>query len=92
MNKKTIALITSAVVLIIGLILFCVSLHLNDIQNIMIVQNMDGTIEVRRDGGWFPRLFPRKWIYPKASVEICNEKDKDAIKMQFSNKTTASLA
>lgn len=91
-SKKITALVTSGVVLLVGFILFVISLHLNDIQNIMIIQNMDGTVEVRREGGWFPRLFPRKWVYPKASVEICNEKDKDAIKMQFSNKTTASLA
>ena len=88
---KQTTLIGIGVAAIIGLILFFMTMHLNDVQNIMIIQNPNGAIEVRREGGWFPRLFPRKWVYPKASVEICSEKDKDAIEMQFSNKTTAKL-
>lgn len=91
-NKGFGWLITLVICAIVGIWGFCKTLHCNDVQNLMIVQNIDGTIEVRRDGGWFPRICPRIWEYPKASVEICNEGDRDAIKMQFSNKTTASLA
>ena len=36
-------------------------------------------------------ICPRIWEYPKASVEICTEADRDAISMQFSNKSTATL-
>lgn len=93
MSNKTFGwLVTMVVCAIIGIWGFCKTLHCNDVQNLMIVQNIDGTVEIRREGGWFPRLWPRIWTYPKASVEICNEGDRDAIKMQFSNKTTASLA
>lgn len=91
-NKAFGGLITFVICAIIGIWGFCKTLHCNDVQNLMIVQNIDGTIEVRREGGWFTRIWPKIWTYPKASVEICNEGDRDAIKMQFSNKTTASLA
>jgi hypothetical protein len=92
MEKKTINwLIASAIVLIIGLIAFITMLHVNDVQNIQVVQSMDGEVTVRREGGWYLMVGPRIWTYPKASVEICNEVDKDAIVMQFSNKSTASL-
>jgi len=91
-NKAFGWLVTMAICAIVGIWGFCKMLHCNEVQNIMIIQNIDGGIEVRRDGGWFARPFPHIWTYPKASVEICNESDRDAIKMQFSNKTTASLA
>ena len=91
-NKAFGGLITFVICAVIGIWGFCKTLHCNDVQNLMIVQNIDGTIEVRREGGWFIRIWPKIWTYPKASVEICNEGDRDAIKMQFSNKTTASLA
>jgi len=76
---------------ILALIGFFKMLHVNDVQNLQIIQNVDGGIEVRRDGGWYARPWPRIWEYPKASVEICNEGERDAIEMQFSNKTTARL-
>lgn len=91
-NKSFGFLVTFVICAIVGIWGFCKMLHCNEVQNIMIIQNIDGGIEVRRDGGWFARPFPHIWSYPKASVEICNEGDRDAIKMQFSNKTTASLA
>ena len=91
-NKAFGWLITFVICAVIGIWGFCKTLHCNDVQNLMIVQNIDGTIEVRREGGLFTRIWPKIWTYPKASVEICNEGDRDAIKMQFSNKTTASLA
>jgi regulator of protease activity HflC (stomatin/prohibitin superfamily) len=73
------------------LILFLQMFHCNNVDKIQIIQNVNGSIEIRRDGGWYPRFFPRIWEYPKASVDICSEADRDAIVMQFSNKTTARL-
>ena len=73
------------------IILFSQMLHCNNVDKIQIIQNVNGNIEVRREGGWYPRFFPRIWEYPKASVDICSEADRDAIVMQFSNKTTAKL-
>ena len=78
-------------VCIIGIYGFCKMLHCNDIDRIQIIQNIDGQTEVRREGGWYARFFPRIWNYPKANVEICSETDKDAVQLLFSNKTTASL-
>lgn len=93
MSSKTIStLILTGILAIIGLICFVKTLHVNDVQNLQVIQSIDGDITVRREGGWYAMICPRIWEYPKASVEICNEKDKDAIVMQFSNKSTAMLA
>lgn len=93
MSSKTISsLILFGILVIIGLICFTKTLHVNDVQNLQVIQSIDGDITVRREGGWYTMICPRIWEYPKASVEICNEKDKDAIVMQFSNKSTAMLA
>ena len=93
MSSKAISsLILTGIIAIIGLICFVKTLHVNDVQNLQVIQSIDGDITVRREGGWYAMICPRIWEYPKASVEICNEKDKDAIVMQFSNKSTAMLA
>ena len=91
-NKTVSSLILFGILVIIGLVCFTKTLHVNDVQNIQVIQSIDGDITVRREGGWYTMICPRIWEYPKASVEICNKKDKDAILMQFSNKSTAELA
>ena len=91
-NKGISALIMTGIFAIIGLIRFVKTLHVNDVQNIQVIQSVSGDVTVRREGGWYAMICPRIWEYPKASVEICNEKDKDAILMQFSNKSTATLS
>ena len=92
MSSKTVSsLILFGILAIIGLICFTKTLHVNDVQNLQVIQSIDGDITVRREGGWYTMICPRIWEYPKASVEICKEADKDAILMQFSNKSTATL-
>lgn len=91
-NKGISALIMTGIFAIIGLICFVKTLHVNDVQNIQVIQSVSGDVTVRREGGWYAMICPRIWEYPKASVEICNETDKDAILMQFSNKSTATLS
>ena len=91
-NKAISTLVVAAIAGIIGLICFVKTLHVNDVQNLQVIQSIDGDITIRREGGWYAMICPRTWEYPKASVEICNKKDKDAILMQFSNKSTAELA
>lgn len=91
-NKTVSSLILFGILVIIGLVCFTKTLHVNDVQNLQVIQSIDGDITVRREGGWYTMICPRIWEYPKASVEICNKKDKDAILMQFSNKSTAELA
>ena len=85
-------LVCTAIVAVLGLVCFIKTLHVNNVQNLQVIQSIDGDITVRREGGWYAMVCPRIWEYPKASVEICNKKDKDAILMQFSNKSTAELA
>lgn len=92
MSSKTVSsLVLFCILAIIGLICFVKTLHVNDVQNLQVIQSIDGDITVRREGGWYAMICPRIWEYPKASVEICKEADKDAIVMQFSNKSTATL-
>lgn len=83
--------IVCAVLAVFGLIVFFMNLHLNNVQDLQIVQDVDGDTTIRREGGWYCKFCPKIWTYPKASVEICSESDRDAIAMQFSNKTTARL-
>lgn len=91
-NKAISTLVITAIAGIIGLICFVKTLHVNDVQNLQVIQSIDGDVTIRREGGWYAMICPRIWEYPKASVEICNKTDKDAILMQFSNKSTAELA
>ena len=92
MSSKTVSsLILFCILAIIGIICFVKTWHVNDVQNIQVIQSINGDITVRREGGWYVMICPRIWEYPKASVEICKEADKDAILMQFSNKSTATL-
>ena len=92
MSSKTVSsLILFGILAIVGLICFTKTLHVNDVQNLQVIQSIDGDITVKREGGWYTMICPRIWEYPKASVEICKEADKDAILMQFSNKSTATL-
>lgn len=92
MSSKTVSsLVLFSILAIVGLICFTKTLHVNDVQNLQVIQSINGDITVRRDGGWYTMICPRIWEYPKASVEICKEADKDAILMQFSNKSTATL-
>lgn len=73
------------------LAIYMINIHHNDVKNIAVVQGIDGTVTVRREAGYWAQLWPTIRYYPKASVEICSDKDRDAIAMQFSNKSTAWL-
>lgn len=73
------------------LALYAINIHHNDVKNIAVIQGIDGTVTVRREAGYWSQLWPTVRYYPKASVEICSDNDRDAIAMQFSNKSTAWL-
>ena len=83
--------IFAVIILFIGLVIAMLNLHRNDIQNIQVVQSVDGDVEIRRDGGWYVKFNPEIWEYPKASTETCCQSENDAIALQFSNKSTAWL-
>lgn len=97
MSNKTISsLIIAGIIVIIGIICFTKTLHVNDVQNIQVIQDLDGTISVRREGGWYTKICPRIWTYPKAcsyffSNDDKQSKDHDAPTVRYANTGTGSL-
>jgi len=83
--------IFAVIIVFVALVIAMLNLHRNDIQNIQVVQSVDGDVSIRRDGGWYVKFNPEIWEYPKASTETCCIQEHDAIAMQFSNKSTAWL-
>lgn len=92
MSNKTISsLIVAGIIAIIGIICFTQTLHVNDVQNLQVIQSVTGEVIVRRDAGWYMMICPRVWTYPKAGVYQLNAQDKDLLDIQFKNKSTAKL-
>lgn len=92
MSNKTISsLILTGIIAIIGIICFTQTLHVNDVQNLQVIQSITGEVTVRKDAGWYSMLCPRVWTYPKAGIYRLNAKDKDLLDIQFNNKSTAKL-
>lgn len=90
-NKSISSLIIVGIIAIIGIICFTQTLHINDVQNLQVIQSITGEVTVRRDAGWYSMLCPRIWTYPKAGVYQLNAQDKDFLDIQFKNKSTAKL-
>lgn len=95
-NKGISTLILLAIVAIIGLVAFIKTLHVNDVQNIQVIQDLNGKVTVRRAGGWYVKLCPRIWTYPKAcnyffSNNDRQSKDHDAPTVRYANTGTGSL-
>ena len=92
MSPKAVSrLIFAGIIAIIGLILFAKTLHVNDVQNMQVIQSVTGEVTVRRKAGWYPMICPRIWEYAKAGVYQLNAEDKDLLDIQFKNKSTAKL-
>ena len=94
-QQKIAAFVIGAVILVfitlIGL------LHENDIQDFQVVQSPTGRIEVISQGGYYLRLFPKIWTYPKVetvyfSNEMDESKDNDGIKVRFANKGEGDIS
>lgn len=65
--------------------------HSNNVQNFQVVQSLNGNVEIRAEGGFYCRFFPKIWVYPKVNtVFFSNEKkeskDQDGVQVRFSNK------
>ena len=90
-NKSISLLIIVGIIAIIGIICFTQTLHINDVQNLQVIQSITGEVTVRRAAGWYSMLCPRIWTYPKAGVYQLNAQDKDFLDIQFKNKSTAKL-
>lgn len=83
--------ITAAIIAIVALICFIKTAHVNDVQNLQIIQSVTGEVTVRKQAGWYFMLCPRIWKYSKAGVYQLNSEDKDLLDIQFKNKSTAKL-
>lgn len=92
MSNKTIStLVLTGILAIIGLIGFVQTMHVNDTQNLQVIQSINGDVTVRRQAGWYSMICPRIWKYAKAGIYRLNAQDKDLLDIQFKNKTTAQL-
>ena len=79
------------ITLCIAIILFTQTLHVNNVQDLQIIQSITGEVTVRKEAGWYSMICPRIWTYPKAGVYQLNAKDKDLLDIQFKNKSTAKI-
>ena len=70
---------------------FTQTLHVNNVQDLQIIQSITGEVTVRKEAGWYSMVCPRIWTYPKAGVYQLNAKDKDLLDIQFKNKSTAKI-
>lgn len=90
-NKGIVSLLFTALLIVIGVIGFVQTLHVNNTQNLQIIQSINGEVTVRREAGWYTMICPRIWEYAKAGIYRLNAQDKDLLDIQFKNKTTAKL-
>lgn len=67
---------------------FC---HKLENQNLAVVQSFGGTVEVRKEAGWWFQPLPTITTYPKAAMERLNEEDGDSLEIQFNNKSKARM-
>ena len=79
------------ITLCIAIILAGLTLHVNNVQDLQIIQSITGEVTVRKEAGWYSMICPRIWTYPKAGVYQLNAKDKDLLDIQFKNKSTAKI-
>lgn len=90
-GKAISSLVLATILAIVGFICFVQTLHVNDTQNLQIIQSVTGEVTVRRQAGWYTMICPRIWKYAKAGIYRLNAQDKDLLDIQFKNKTTAQL-
>ena len=90
--EKTLKIL-AAIVAILGatIAVVCQFAHKLENQNLAIVQSMSGDVEVRRTAGWWLQVSPTITQYPKAGIYQLDARDRDALEIQFKNKSTAIL-
>lgn len=79
------------IAIILAGLCFTQTLHVNNVQDLQIIQSITGEVTVRKEAGWYSMICPRIWTYPKAGVYQLNAKDKDLLDIQFKNKSTAKI-
>ena len=55
------------VCVIIGIFTSCSMMHSNDIQEFQVVQSIDGSTEIRSEGGFYFKFMPKIWTYKKVN-------------------------
>ena len=91
MNKFVTWLIGGVVAFVIAIALILQFAHKLENQNLAIVQSMTGDVEVRMRPGWWIQISPTITEYNKAGMYRLNASDNDSLKIQFNNKSTATL-
>lgn len=89
--KVAVGIGAAVVGLIVALILGFNFFHSNNVQNFQVVQSLNGAVEIRPEGGFYCRFFPKIWTYPKVNTvffsnEKAESKDQDGVQVRFSNK------
>lgn len=89
--KSVLATFAVILALMLALIVMRAFLHNNSVQNFQVIQSVTGSIEVRSDGGYYFRAFPKIWTYPKVNTvffsnEAAESRDQDGVQVRFSNK------
>lgn len=92
--KQLAALIGSAVV---AAIIWLGCLHSNDIQEFQVLQSPTGQTSIVGTGGWYFKLFPKSWTYPKVQTVFFSNNDDEGeldrgIDVRFSNKGTGNIS
>jgi hypothetical protein len=89
--KPFIAAFAVIIAVVLAVLISSVFLHSNSVQNFQVIQSVTGSVDVRSDGGYYFRFFPRIWTYPKVSTvffsnEKAESKDNDGVTVRFVNK------
>ena len=89
--KPFIAAFAVVIAIVLAVLISSVFLHSNSVQNFQVIQSVTGAVDVRSDGGYYFRFFPRIWTYPKVSTvffsnEKAESKDNDGVTVRFVNK------
>lgn len=97
MDKKTTWFISAIITVIVAVIVCSMFMHKNDFQEFQVIQSINGSIDVRSNGGWYFQVMPKIWTYKKVrSVFFSNDtkesKDKDGIEVTFSNKGLGDIS
>ena len=89
--KTAIASVSVIIAIIAAIAVSACFLHSNSVQNFQVIQSISGNVEIRADGGYYFRAFPKIWTYPKVNTvffsnEKAESKDNDGVQVRFSNK------
>lgn len=95
--KKNVFGITCGIVIVLAIILSFSCMHSNNIQNVQVIQSLNGDVEIRSDGGIYFKFFPKIWTYKKTnqvafSFVQAESKDKDGVHVFFSNKGQGDIS